>query len=193
MPTQTKWPLRQALSYALKQIVLTQAVPAINAAITSTLLASNPSTIPQFSDANLYIGDVAVPAEPVLCFVGGARRYPSKYAGTFVATLTTQIRLKSPWVADSSPEDYDYLCSLLEDTLEDLFTCAANRVIVPSSPLDGKPLLPPGASFYNCFSLGSNRMKYPVKAEDGVTEYAGWFLMHRADVSLNLSRVTVAP
>ncbi len=191
MPKPTYWPLRQALSLALKHIVLTEAIPAVNADLLARMVSTDPARVPQFGDAQLVIGDVPVPGEPTLCFLGTARRNKELATGTILATLSTQIVLKTPWVADNTPEDFAFLCNALEDNLEDLLTSLAHRVIVPTNPAAGATLLPPGAAFVECMSLGSNTVKNRVKSSDGVTEYAGWMLMHRAQINLALGRTGV--
>ena len=190
MPTRTYWPLRQALSLALKHLIVTQAVPSINADLTALMTGKVSATgrIPQFRYDQIVIGDIPVPSEPTLCILGTARRPKEIATGTIQVTLSTQIALKTPWAGDNYPEDFALIQSVLEDNLEDLFTSLAARKITPTNPATGAALLPVGQSFYECMSLGSNTMKNRVKSADGVTEYAGWMLMHRAQTNLALSR-----
>jgi hypothetical protein len=193
MPTTppTYWPLRQSLSYALRHILLTEAIPAINADLAARMLATDAATIPVFGDDSVVIGDIPIPPKPTLCIVGTARRNTAIATGTMLSVLTTQIRLKTPFVADNDPEDFALLASVLEDNLEDLLTCLAHRVITPTNPATGVGLLPQHSSFYECTSLGSNVMQTPVKSGDNTTMYQGWMLMHRAQINLALSRGSV--
>ena len=184
----TYWTLRQSLLYALKSLILTQAIPAINADLAARTISTNAADIPQFSDASVVIGDVPVPPQPTLCIIPIARRNVAIATGTMLCTLTTKVKLKTPYVADSAPEDFTFLASVMEDNLEDLLTCLQNRVIKPVNPADGSSLLPFQSAFYECTSIGSNIVPSPVKSADGVTMYYGWELSHRAQINLALSR-----
>lgn len=187
----TYWPLRQVLSFMIRRIIITEAIPAINADIAARMLSTDSTKIPQFTDDCVMIGDISTPPKPTLCIVGTARRNTDLATGTMLSVLTTQIRLKTPFVADNSPEDFNLLASIVEDNLEDLLTCLAHRTIKPINPADGSALLPYSSSFYECTSLGSNVMQMPVKSGDQTTFYKGWMLMHRAQINIALSRGSV--
>jgi hypothetical protein len=193
--TPTHWPLRQALNFALRQLILTQFVPAINPYLTAQFTANDapPDKIPQFGDANVVVGDVPVPGEPTLCVVGISRRNQILAAGLWGAYLTTQIRLKTPWVADDVPEDFEMLSSAVFDNLEDMLTSLANRTITPVNPASGAGMLPHKddgglSSFMECASKGSIALSYPVRSADGVTHYAGAQLSHTALYQYALAR-----
>ena len=190
-PPPTYWPLRQVLSFMLKRIIMTELIPAVNADLAARMLSTDPLKIPQFGDDSVIIGDIPVPPKPTICIVGTARRNTAIATGTMLSVLTTQIRLKTPYVADSSPEDFNLICSVLEDNAEDLFTCLNHRTIKPVNPADSSALLPFGSQFYECTSLGSNVMQTPVRSGDQTTLYYGWMLMHRAQINLALSRGSV--
>ena len=190
-PPPTYWPLRQVLSFMLKRIIMTELIPAVNADLAARMLSTDPLKIPQFGDDSVIIGDIPVPPKPTICIVGTARRNTAIATGTMLSVLTTQIRLKTPYVADSSPEDFNLICSVLEDNAEDLLTCLAHRTIKPINPADSSALLPYGSQFYECTSLGSNVMQTPVRSGDQTTLYYGWMLMHRAQINLALSRGSV--
>lgn len=185
-PPPTRWPLRQSLNLALHSLVLTEVCPALNPYLSQILAGS--ARIPQFGDAQVVTGDIPVPAEPMLCIVGVARRNQEISNTTYNATFTTQVRLKTPWVADDAPEDFEVLSSVVMDFLEDCFTSLAHRVILPLSPRTGNPLLPGGRAFTECKSMGSNSLNYTHKAADKVTTYAGAVLMHRAQIQYQLDR-----
>jgi hypothetical protein len=97
---------------------------------------------------------------------------------------------------DDAPEDYAFLMSAVEDNFSDAFSSRANRTITPTNADTGNPLLPRHldssfSGFIECTSLGANRMNFPVKSDNGVTNYAGWLMMHRALYELSPLRAGV--
>jgi hypothetical protein len=190
--TPTHWPLRQALNYALRQIILTQAVPALNPYLAAQYQANGSDTFPQFGDSTVTVGGVPVPGEPTLCVVGASRRNRETAQGLYTAVLTTNIWLKTPWVAADAPEDFEMLSSSVMDNLEDLLTSLAARSIIPVDP-SGAGLLPHKpdggmSGFYECRSAGSVALNYSVPSPDGVTHYAGAQLTHIALYDYALAR-----
>jgi hypothetical protein len=183
----TAWPLRQALNYALRTLILSQAVPAINAYLSAKIQAASASDIPQFTDDAIVTGNIPVPSKPTLCIVGMERVNREQDAvGYYVIPMTTEIRLKTPWVADNAPEDYEFLRAVVEDNLNDLFTALANRTITPTDPETGDPLLPIG--FTECRATRSRVLDFDIRAADNVTRYAGWALTHLAYAQYPLNR-----
>jgi hypothetical protein len=185
----TLWPFRQALSDALRQIILAAGVPAINASLSSLMLASGVAAgeIPAFGDESVTIGDLAAVSQPTLCIVKGERQITRIATGTFLATFTTEFRLKTPWVADNAPEDFDLISTLACDNLCDLLTSEKNRVIVPVND-GGQNVLPAGQAFYGCYYVGDEPQEYPQKAADGITTYAGWIMYHTASLNYAAAR-----
>jgi len=183
----TGWPLRQALNYALRTLIITQAIPAINAYLDANIQAANAADVPQFTDDAVVTGNIPVPSKPTLCIIGMERHNREQdAAGYYVIPMTTDIRLKTPWVADNAPEDYELLKAVVDDNLSDLLTSLANRTISPTDPTTGDALLPIG--FTECRAIRSRVLDYEIRAADNVTRYAGWALTHLAYAQYPLNR-----
>src|SRR5579875_3310342 len=106
----TAWALRQALNYALREIVVAQAIPAINQYISTYAQADNASLVTQFDpDTDVRTGIVAAPSKPALCIVGLRREM--EYLGTqyYQIHMWSQIQLRTPWTLDNTPEDFEWL------------------------------------------------------------------------------------
>ena len=67
----TVYPFRQVLTIALKQLILTLAVPAVNADIEAqmTQLGISPATIPKFDDSSVVSGDLSPVRQATLCIL----------------------------------------------------------------------------------------------------------------------------
>ncbi len=182
MPAPTVYPFRQVLTLALRQIILAVGVPAINADISAQMTSAGlPSaSIPQFGDSSVVTGDLSPVSQATLCILdSGEDNFRAGTEGYFLATLRTQVQLKTPSAGDNSPEDFSLLGQIVSDTLRDLLT--SRPVILPQTS-SGQNLLPAGMHFQDCFYSGSRSLNFPQREEDKVTYTRGWIFMHSASI-----------
>jgi len=152
--TSTLYPFRQALKGALRGLILTSAVPLINAALTANLTGNVNTalgaTIPQFGDATVVTGEQSyVDQECIITVETVAETYGAISNDHYGVDFTSSIKLKAPLVGDNAPEDYALIGDIVIDNLRDVFMTAASNVITPQNS-SGQALLPNGGTFYLC-------------------------------------------
>ncbi len=173
---------------ALRQLILTAAVPAINADLAEQMAAQGVSPVPQFGDGSIIVGDLSPVSQATMCIVdGGEDDYPAGTEGYWRADMRTQIQIKTPSAGDNAPEDFTLLGSVVTDTLRDLFNSPANRVIVPKTA-EGQNLLPAGMHFQDCQFAGARSLNFPQRELDKVTYTRGWVIMHMAGIGYYQNR-----
>lgn len=183
----TLWPLRQALSPALRGVILQYAIPAINAAITAQFPGSTPDGILQFSDDALILGELPSVSTATLEMDIVDQRCAGIASGEYRVDFSTQITLKiAQGVGNNSPEQIKFLGDCVCDNLLDALTAGANYGIIPTRP-DGTMPLPPGSSFQDCRVTRILKPPYQVSAE-GVLRIPTWFLYHACYTTLFLNR-----
>lgn len=186
----TIYPFRQALNETLRHLILTAAVPAINADLSGRFESTGAGSVPQFDDSSVSLDDLMNISQPTICIVrGGEDNVPMASEGQFLLTLRTQIRIKTLYAgSDSDPEDYAFFFSSCVDNLRDLLTSAKNLTLAPVNPATGKSVLPGGQKFMNCRYLGERPINFPVRGANGVTRTRGTLLMHQSEIQYSLNR-----
>lgn len=193
MPTEpTPMPFRRALDYALRDLLTGYGIPAINATFTAELAAQDASTI-QMSAVDVPIGDLPAVSQPQICIVDGGESNDELASGLFNLTLHTEIRVKTPWLLDSSPEAFSYFFGVVTDTLRDLLNNQKTRQIFPKNPDTGGYALPPHADgkpwgFQSCKTGRAYPMPWPVESAEGVIRYRGILITHKAEIEYSLNR-----
>ncbi len=171
-----------ALRYALRQMILSTAVPAINDELQTQMSALGVGNVPQFGDSSVVAGDLSPVSQPTICIVsGGEQNERFATEGQYYLTLITQFRLKTTTAGDGTPEDFSLLSEVVTDNLRDLFTSAESYNITPKTP-SGAPILPAGLAFQDCLYLGSRPVPFPQRESDKVTYTQGLTLSHSASI-----------
>jgi len=194
----TKIRFRGALSYALRDLLLAYGIPAVNAAFAAELSAGDAAKV-QLFEKDVPIGDLATVSQPQVCIVAGPSRNTEAASGLFLLTLSTEIRVKTPWLLDSSPEAFDFFFGVIDDTLRDLFNNSHTRTIYPKNAITGGYALPPKLDgtpwgFTECKTIGCSPMSWPMESAEGTVRYRGILITHRAEIEYGLNRsVYVGP
>jgi len=186
MPTSTPWPLRQALGLCLRELIMTDAIPAINANLASRLISVTGGGIVSFGDSNVILGAPLGISEPTIC-IGVARETLTPVASdAYRDVLETTISVKVPWAADNAPEDFGLVADVVLDNLRDLFTTAANYALQPTDP-SGNPVLPGESKFTGCRI--TRIIRDPIATDStGVSAMQGWTMWHYAETTIYLNR-----
>ena len=190
MPASTIYPFRLALSLALRALVMSKGVLAINASLTSLMTAQGYASgqIPQFGDSSVVLGDLSPVSQATICIVeGGEQTQRIASDGYFYTTLMTQCQVKTAAIGDNAPEDFSMLGSVVVDNLRDLFSSEVYSHLLPTDPA-GNLLLPTGLVFQDCYCLGARSMNFPNKEADGVTYTRGWIVTHVAGIAYTQNR-----
>jgi len=186
-------PFRRALSYALSDLILTYGVPAINATFTAELPSVDAASV-QLTAKDVPLGDLPAVSQPQICIVAGpSRNEEMASGGQYLLTLQTEIRVKTPWVLDSSPEAFDYFFGVVTDTMRDLLNNDKTRSIVPKNAVTGGYALPPKLDggpwgFTECKTIGESPMGWPQTSAEGVVRYRGILITHKAEIQYSLRR-----
>jgi phage gpG-like protein len=190
--TPTIYPYRQCLDLALRSLILTYAVPAINADLMQQMTAQGVATskIPQFTDAQIVTGELMSIGEPTICIVDGGEDADFMSSRQYSSWLATQIQVKTPSVAGNAPEDFSLFFKVVVDTLRDLFNSPRGLTMQPVNPSTGHVLLPGGQKFQNCRMTGSRPLPFPNYSGDKITRCRGYLISHLAMVDYALDRPT---
>ena len=173
---------------ALRQLILAEALPAINTDLAEQMTAQGVGSVPRFDDSSIIVGDLSPVSQATMCILdGGEDDYAAGTEGYWRADMRTQIQIKTPSAGDNAPEDFTLLGSVVTDTLRDLFNSPANRVIVPKTA-GGQNLLPAGMHFDNCQFTGARSLNFPQRELDKVTYTRGWVIMHIAGIGYYQNR-----
>lgn len=183
MATQfTAWPLRRALSRALRDTILTIGVPSINAYFTANMIASDPAKVVRFGNASIVLGTLPNIAEATI-EIDQPQQEISRAANTdFQAMLMSSITLSITQAGDNDPEDIKFCGDVVCDALSDIFNQQAQSRLMPKHA-DGTPYLPGGAVFQDCFLPTILHPKTRAKQANNITEAATWTLQHIAFIT----------
>lgn len=185
MATQfTVWPLRRALSRALRDVILTVGVPSINAYLKANLLSGNSATVVQFGNASIVLGTLQNIAEATL-EIDQPQQTISRLVNTdFEAMLLSTITLNITQAGDNDPEDIKFCGDVVCDALSDIFNQQAQARLTPKHA-DGTPYLPGGAVFQDCCLHTILHPKTRTKQASNITEAATWTLQHVAFITFS--------
>jgi len=184
-------PLRQALDYALQDLILTYGIPSINATFAA---AGVPASL-QISAAQVPIGDLKAVGQPLVCIVHGRDQDLPEGTGLYELTQMTEIRVKTPIAVGNSPEAFSYFEGVVSDTLRDLFNNSHTRTLYPKNPATGGYALPPKGNgepwgFTECERISGGPMNWPEISAEGKTYYHGYLIVHRAIIHYAQNRTT---
>jgi hypothetical protein len=188
MSISTLWPYRQALRLCLRNLILTEGVPAVNVDM-GRLITDNSARHVSFNDANVIGYDKMDISEPTICIAGGSQHWEKiATGGIYIIYFSTKIMVKTPWVGDSFPEDYALLFDSIADNFGDLLTSRKNSVIHAVNPNTGNSVLKDSQQFNECYLSSAMPMRFPVTSSEGVTRCQGILLTHYAQIPSDQAR-----
>ncbi|MGI4790414.1 MAG: hypothetical protein ACRYFS_16370 [Janthinobacterium lividum] len=176
------YPLRSWLNFLLREMMISDVIPAFNTEIENQLLvdegrqAQPGFVLPQLTEDTVTLGELHSMDELTLSVVPGGNRaaYGAPTNSAF-RNLTTRFLWKIPKAGLNAPEDFAMVQAVFEDLFTNLLLDETRYVLTPTDPDTQVPALPDGASFTQCVLGSIVPLPMPVKTGDGVTYVDGGY------------------
>ena len=181
----TNWPLRQALSLALRLIIATGAVPAVNADLSARLTGA---AAVQLSDASIVLGDLGAIREPTICLDVATETILPASTDSFVVQFELRIVVKVPGPPTTTPKTTSWWETASSITCATSSPARRTRASRRSTPPRARGSCPPGSAFTDCRLVRVDRPPAPALSADGFNSYELWVLTHHAQISYYLNR-----
>ncbi len=185
MPAYTQWPLRRALSRALRDVIISVGLPSINGYLSANMIPA--ATAVQIGEASLVLGNLPNISGAVV-EIDQPQQQVSRIANdTFGVVLVSTITLSLTRAGDSDPEDFKFVGDVLLDMLFDVFN-QESQTRLRGLHSDGTPYLPEGKPFQDCWCYLALHPKTRQADANNVTMATQWTLYHTASITYSNTR-----
>jgi hypothetical protein len=188
-PSPTQFRYRQVLGNMLRYLVVTDAVPAINAAFAADQAAKGlAAPLLTLTEAQALRGTSYAVGDPTICVdVMGSRVVERFSEGLSSLVFHSQVQFLLPSVTGNRPEDRSFAGDVVMDGLHAVLGAAQNSVIPSLSPKSGNWMLPGCGTFRDCRPTQVLRISRPVEQADVVTRVPAWLLLHESTIEVSQS------